>query len=82
MPDFIIRVNKKHYPQTLLEECKFGIKKAKWRIILMMILNQVHLMNVTMKLIIKQIMKLIMKLIMSLMINLLKNKDCILISWI
>ena len=29
MPDFIIRVNKNSYPQTLLEECKFEIKKNK-----------------------------------------------------
>ena len=25
----VIRVNKKHYPQTLLEECKYEIKKNK-----------------------------------------------------
>ena len=29
MLDFVIRVNKKHYPQTLLEECKYEIKKNK-----------------------------------------------------
>ena len=27
--DSVIRVNKKHYPQTLLEECKYEIKKTK-----------------------------------------------------
>ena len=27
MLDFVIRVNKKHYPQTLMEECKHTIKK-------------------------------------------------------
>ena len=27
MLDFVIRVNKKYYPQTLLEECKYKIKK-------------------------------------------------------
>ena len=27
MLDSAIRVNKKHYPQTLLEECKYKIKK-------------------------------------------------------
>ena len=26
MLDFVIRVNKKYYPQTLLEECKYVIK--------------------------------------------------------
>ena len=27
--DFVIRVNKKYYPQTLLEECKYKIRKNK-----------------------------------------------------
>ena len=29
MVDSIIRVNKKYYPQTLLEQCKYEIKKNK-----------------------------------------------------
>ena len=29
MLDSVIKVNKKYYPQTLLEECKYGIKKNK-----------------------------------------------------
>ena len=29
MVDFVIRVNKKYYPQTLSEECKYEIKKNK-----------------------------------------------------
>ena len=29
MLDSAIRVNKKYYPQTLLEECKYEIKKNK-----------------------------------------------------
>ena len=29
MLDSVIRVNKKHYFQTLLEECKYEIKKNK-----------------------------------------------------
>ena len=29
MLDFVIRANKKYYPQTLLEECKYEIKKTK-----------------------------------------------------
>ena len=39
MLDSIIRVNKKYYPQTLLEQCKYEIKKAKmkWRTLLIMI---------------------------------------------
>ena len=27
--DSVIRVSKKYYPQILLEECKYGIKKTK-----------------------------------------------------
>ena len=29
MLDSVIRVNKKYYPQTLLEECKYKIRKTK-----------------------------------------------------
>ena len=29
MPDSVIKVNKKYYPQTILEECKYEIKKNK-----------------------------------------------------
>ena len=29
MLDSVIRVNKNYYPQTLLEECKYEIKKTK-----------------------------------------------------
>ena len=29
MLDSVIRVNKKYYPQTLLEECKYEIRKTK-----------------------------------------------------
>ena len=29
--DSIIRVNKKYYPQTLLEECKYVIRKNKMK---------------------------------------------------
>ena len=29
MLDSVVRVNKKHYPLTLLEECKYEIKKKK-----------------------------------------------------
>ena len=30
--DSALRVSKKYYPQNLLEECKYEIKKLKWRI--------------------------------------------------
>ena len=29
MLDSVIRVSKKHFPQTLIEECKYEIKKTK-----------------------------------------------------
>ena len=29
MSDSVIKVNKKYYPQTFLEECKYEIKKNK-----------------------------------------------------
>ena len=29
MLDSVIRVNKKYYPETLLKECKYEIKKTK-----------------------------------------------------
>ena len=29
MLDSVIRANKKHYPQTLLDKCKYKIKKNK-----------------------------------------------------
>ena len=29
IPDYVIKVNKKYYPQTLLEECKYETKKNK-----------------------------------------------------
>ena len=29
MPDSVIRVNKKYYPRTLLEECNYEIKNEK-----------------------------------------------------
>ena len=32
MLDSVIRVSKRHYPQTLLEECKHEIKRIKWKI--------------------------------------------------
>ena len=31
MLDSVIRVNKKYYPQTLLEECKYVIRKNKMK---------------------------------------------------
>ena len=37
MSDYVTKANKKHYPQTLLEECKYEIKRTKWRTLLIMI---------------------------------------------
>ena len=35
MLESVIRTHKKHYPQTLLEDCKYEEKKKKWRALLM-----------------------------------------------
>ena len=70
--DSAIRVNRKYYPQTLLEECKYEIKKTKMQNVLMIIQKKVHLI---MKLIVTLIMILIMNLTMrQVMNNLLKAK--------
>ena len=61
MLDSVIRVNKKHYSETLLEEYKFTTKRLKWRTLLMMILDMMNLK-----------MDLIMNLKMNLMTNLMK----------
>ena len=37
MPDSIIKVSKKYYPQILLEECKYEQKIPKLKILSMMI---------------------------------------------
>ena len=37
MSDSVIKVNKKYYSQTLLEECKYKIKRIKLRTFLMVI---------------------------------------------
>ena len=75
MLDSIITANKKYYPQTFLEECKYEVKKIKQRVLLIMALTQVLLMNRTMSLIVSLIIiNLIMNLIiMSLIINLIMN---------
>ena len=35
MLDSVVRVNKKYYPQTLLGECKYEIKKTKMENLIM-----------------------------------------------
>ena len=37
MLDSVIRVNKKYYPQSLLEECKYETKRNKMETLLMMV---------------------------------------------
>ena len=34
--DFVIKVDKKSYPQVYLEECKYEIKKKRWQDLLML----------------------------------------------
>lgn len=36
----VIRVNKMCHPQTLLKDCKYEVKRLKWKIMLTMILTQ------------------------------------------
>ena len=45
MLDSFIRVNKKYYPQKLLEELKYEIKKIKWRVLLMAMEVLIYQMN-------------------------------------
>ena len=74
MLDSVIKVSKKYYPQTLLEESKYKIKikKPPRKILSMMIEIHVHLVNVIMNLIMNLTMNLIMNLtMMNLMTNLL-----------
>ena len=68
MLDSVIRVNKKCYPETLLEECKFETINNKTE----NLIND-DLVHLIMKLIVTLIMRLIMSLTMNLMINLLRN---------
>ena len=57
MLDSVIRVNKNYYPQTLVEECKYVIRKNKMDNLINDDLDLSYLMN------------LIMCLIMRLIIN-------------
>ena len=44
MLDSVVEAKKKYYPQTFLKECKYEIKRLKWRTLLMMNYNQAPLM--------------------------------------
>ena len=66
--DSVIRANKKYYPQTLLEDCKYEIKKNKMENLInaeVYLMLKVHLMNRIMNLIMDLIMDLIMRLIIN-----------------
>ena len=64
MLDSVIGVNKKYYPQTLLEECKYVIKKNKME---NLINNDLSLSFF--------LMRVIMNLILNLIMNLINNFD-------
>ena len=69
MLDSIVKAKKKYYPQTLLDECKYE-KRLKWRVLLMINLNQVHLMmKVIVTLMVKPAISLTMSLAMRLIMN-------------
>ena len=65
MVDSVIRLNRKYYPQTLLEECKHEIKKSKMEKTInddfdpSLPINVI--MNLTMNLTMKQIMNNLLK---------------------
>ena len=61
MLNSVIRLNKKYYPQTLLEECKYVIRKNKME----NLINNDHLMRVIMIMIMNVIINLIMNLIIN-----------------
>ena len=70
MLDSVVRVNKNYYPQTLLEECKYEIKKDKIENLINYDLDPFHLiMNLTMILTMIQIMNLAINLLMNLRIK-------------
>ena len=70
MLDSVIRVSKKYNSQTLLQECKYEIKKTKMENFINDDLDLIHLMM-------KFTMNLIMRLILIMMNNLLKFKTLI-----
>ena len=74
MLDSVIRVNKKYYALTHLEESKYEIKMNKMETLIMMFQSKLHLiMNLIMNLMTMNVM------MVNLMINLLKIKTVFLI---
>ena len=67
MLDSVIRISKKSYPETLLEDCKYEIKKAKMENLINDDLDLIHLMM-------KLTINLIMRLNLIMMNNLFKFK--------
>ena len=53
MLDFIVKIDKKYHPQTLLEECKYEIKKTKMENLINDDLEKSFMMNLIMILMIK-----------------------------
>ena len=67
MLDSVIRVNKKYYPQKLLEECKYVIRKNKME---NLINNDLNLTSSD-----ESVMRMIMRMIINLIMNLIINFD-------
>ena len=65
MLDSVIRVNKKYYPQTLLEECKYAVRKNKMENFINDDLDLRSSMNLIMRVIMRVIMILIVRLIIN-----------------
>ena len=71
---FVIRVNKKYYPQTLLEKCKYVIRKNKIENLINNDLSLSSSDEVIMNLIIN-LLRVIMNLIINLIMNLITDFD-------
>ena len=54
MLDSVVKVNEKHYPQILLEECKYDIKKTKMENLIHLMMNLI--MNLTMNVVINNLL--------------------------
>ena len=76
MLDSVIKVNKKYYPQTLLEECKYAIRKNKMENLInhdLTLSSSDESDNESERVIMNLIMNLIMNMLMNLLMNLINN---------
>ena len=60
MLDSVVKVKKKYYAQTLLEECKYEPKQIKMENLIDNVLEKAHLMSQIMILVMKQNLRMVM----------------------